>query len=35
MSNEIFILMDDSGKLNKNEDCIIYGGYSFIVQKTI
>ena len=33
MSNEIFILMDDSGKLNKNESCTIYGGLFFYNSK--
>lgn len=33
MSNEIFILMDDSGKLNKNESCTIYGGLFFYSSK--
>ena len=29
MTNEIFILMDDSGKLNKNENSCIFGGLFF------
>lgn len=29
MNNEIFILMDDSGKLNKNENSCIFGGLFF------
>lgn len=29
ISNEIFILMDDSGKLNQNENSCIYGGLFF------
>lgn len=29
MKNEIFILMDDSGKLNKNENSCIFGGLFF------
>ena len=29
LKNEIFILMDDSGKLNKNENSCIYGGVFF------
>lgn len=29
MANEIFILMDDSGKLNKNENSCIFGGLFF------
>lgn len=29
MSNELLIYMDDSGKLNKNENCCIYGGLFF------
>ena len=33
MSNGIFILMDDSGKLNKNENCLIYGGLFFYSSK--
>lgn len=33
MGNEIFILMDDSGKLNKNESCTIYGGLFFYSSK--
>ncbi len=33
MTNEIFILMDDSVKLNKNEPCCIYGGLFFYSSK--
>lgn len=33
MKNEIFILMDDSGKLNSNESCCIYGGLFFYNSK--
>lgn len=33
MNNEIFILMDDSGKLNKNENSCIYGGLFFYSSK--
>ena len=33
MTNEIFILMDDAGKLNKNEPCCIYGGLFFYSSK--
>lgn len=29
MNNEIYILMDDSGKLNSNENSCIYGGLFF------
>lgn len=29
MNNEIFILMDDSGKLNKNENSCVFGGLFF------
>lgn len=29
MNNEIFILMDDSGKMNKNENSCIFGGLFF------
>lgn len=29
MNNELFILMDDSGKLNSNENSCIYGGLFF------
>ena len=31
--NEIFILMDDSGKLNKNENSCIFGGLFFYSSK--
>lgn len=33
MSNEIHILMDDSGKLNSNENSCIYGGLFFYSNK--
>ncbi len=33
MSNEIFIVMDDSGKLNKNENSCIFGGLFFYSSK--
>lgn len=33
MTNEIFILMDDSGKLNKNENSCIFGGLFFYSSK--
>lgn len=33
MKNEIFILMDDSGKLNKNENSCIFGGLFFFSNK--
>lgn len=33
MNNEIFILMDDSGKLNKNENSCIFGGLFFYSSK--
>lgn len=33
MNNEIYILMDDSGKLNSNENSCIYGGLFFYSNK--
>lgn len=33
MGNEIYILMDDSGKLNSNENSCIYGGLFFYSNK--
>lgn len=33
MKNEIFILMDDSGKLNSNENSCIFGGLFFFSNK--
>ncbi len=33
MDNEIYILMDDSGKLNSNENSCIYGGLFFYSNK--
>ena len=33
MNNEIFIFMDDSGKLNKNENSCIFGGLFFYSAK--
>ena len=33
MNNEIFIFMDDSGKLNKNENSCIFGGVFFYSSK--
>lgn len=33
MNNEIYILMDDSGKLNSNENTCIYGGLFFYSNK--
>lgn len=33
MANEIFILMDDSGKLNNNENSCIFGGLFFYSSK--
>ena len=33
MNNEIFIFMDDSGKLNKNENSCIFGGLFFSSSK--
>lgn len=33
MGNEIYILMDDSGKLNSNENLCIYGGLFFYSNK--
>lgn len=33
MNNEIFIVMDDSGKLNKNENSCIFGGLFFYSSK--
>ena len=33
MNNEIFIFMDDSGKLNKNENSCIFGGLFFYSSK--
>ena len=33
MDNKIYILMDDSGKLNSNENSCIYGGLFFYSNK--
>lgn len=35
MNNEIYIFMDDSGKLNLNENSCIYGGLFSTLTKII